>query len=61
MVLTKNSSMTINKKIPSPESICMKGVMVMQGYEVDYGYMGLTHNGWILFETEQAYYEYMTS
>ena len=43
------------------ESIGTKGVVIMQGYEIPYGYMGLTHNGWILFETEQAYYEYMSS
>ena len=61
MDLTKKPSMTINKKILSLESISTKGVIVMQGYEIPYGYMGLTHNGWILFETEQAYYEYMTS
>ena len=61
MDLTKNSSIAINKKILSSESIETKGVIIMQGYEIPYGYMGLTHNGWILFETEQAYYEYMTT
>ena len=39
----------------------MKGVVIMQGYTISTGYMGLTHNGWVLFETEEAYYEYMTS
>lgn len=59
--LTRNSSIAINKKILSGESISEKGVVIMQGYEIPYGYMGLTRSGWMLFETEQAYYEYMTS
>lgn len=33
----------------------------MYGYTISSGYMGLTHNGWMKFETEQAYREYMTS
>ena len=40
----------------------MKGVVLMlSGYVTPFGYMGLTHNGWILFETVDAYYEYMNS
>lgn len=33
----------------------------MRGYPIDSGYMGLTDNGWMLFETEQAYREYINS
>ena len=32
----------------------------MKGYYVPAGYMGLTDDGWMLFETEAAYIEYMT-
>ena len=31
----------------------------LKGYPVAVGYMGLTKNGWMLFETEEAYKEYM--
>jgi hypothetical protein len=31
----------------------------LKGYPVPSGYMGLTENGWMLFETEEAYKEYM--
>lgn len=33
----------------------------MCGYITSQGYMGLTHSGWMLFETETAYYEYMNT
>lgn len=33
----------------------------MFGYPIPSGYMGFTQNGWMLFETESAYREYMTS
>ena len=39
----------------------MKGGNAMRGYSVPSGYMGLTHYGWMLFETEGAYDEFMTS
>ena len=60
--LTKNCSIAINKKTLSNESVqVLKGGDIMEGYTIPIGYMGLTHNGWMLFETEEAYYEYMTS
>lgn len=63
MGLTKNCSIAINKKKTlSNESVqVLKGGDIMEGYTIPVGYMGLTHNGWMLFETEEAYYEYMTS
>lgn len=32
---------------------------MLKGYYVPAGYMGWVDNGWMLFATEQDYYEYM--
>lgn len=32
----------------------------MEGYYTDYGYMGLTPSGWMLFASDAEYWEYMT-
>ncbi len=31
----------------------------MSGYLTDYGYMGLVGDAWMLFATEDEYYEYL--
>ena len=33
---------------------------MMTGYYTDYGYFGLVGKRWILFATEDEYYEYIT-
>ncbi len=35
--------------------------MDLRGYAVSGGYMGYVNGKWILFETEEAYVEYMKS